>query len=158
MSNTNNQSHQNKDKNNLREFIINGSTFLLIPMILFAIPIFISSSINTVTNNNHISPMNVALKNVDNRGNSNLAVQSRNPEYIRKNNIQPTTVVQSEPTPTEGQSKKNKSTKTPKPPSTPIPTPPPSDPSTNNLMAIFGILIVVVIIMGIWVNWRRVFR
>jgi len=43
-------------------------------------------------------------------------------------------------------------TRTPRPTGTPIPTPPPSDPGTTNLMVFFGVLSVVVVIVGVWLN------
>lgn len=48
-------------------------------------------------------------------------------------------------------------TKTPKPTTTPLTIPPPSDPGTSNLMVLFGILIGVVILIGIGLNYRRIF-
>ena len=43
-------------------------------------------------------------------------------------------------------------TKTPRPTGTPVATPPPSDPGTTNLMVFFGVLSVVVVIVGVWLN------
>ncbi len=43
-------------------------------------------------------------------------------------------------------------TRTPRPTGTPVPTPPPSDPGTTNLMVFFGVLSVVVVIVGVWLN------
>ena len=47
-------------------------------------------------------------------------------------------------------------TKKVKPTSTPIVIPPPSDPLTRTTMIIFGVSIVLVIILGIWINRRRI--
>lgn len=47
-------------------------------------------------------------------------------------------------------------TKRVRPTSTPIIIPPPSDPVTQNMMVLFGVLIVAVIILGIWINRRRI--
>jgi hypothetical protein len=48
-------------------------------------------------------------------------------------------------------------TRTPKPTSTPIATPPPADPETINMMIIFGVIAVIVIIIGVWINRQRTF-
>jgi hypothetical protein len=48
-------------------------------------------------------------------------------------------------------------TRPPQPTPTPIPTPPPSDSKTTDFMVLLGISIVVIVIFGIWINWRRVF-
>jgi hypothetical protein len=48
-------------------------------------------------------------------------------------------------------------TRTPKPTSTPIATPPPADPGTINMMIIFGVIAVIVIIIGVWINRQRTF-
>lgn len=47
-------------------------------------------------------------------------------------------------------------TKRVRPTSTPIVLPPPSDPLTRSTMVLFGVLIVAVIIVGIWVNRSRI--
>lgn len=44
-----------------------------------------------------------------------------------------------------------------KPTATPLVIPPPTNPSTRRLMVVFGVLIVVVVIVGIWINRERVF-
>lgn len=44
-----------------------------------------------------------------------------------------------------------------RPTATPIPVPPPSDPRTIQLMALFGILIMAIVIYGIWINRRKLF-
>ena len=46
-------------------------------------------------------------------------------------------------------------TRTPKPTATPIPTPPPSDPGGIRLIISFGILAVIVVIFGVWINRQR---
>lgn len=48
-------------------------------------------------------------------------------------------------------------TRTPKPTSTPIATPPPADPGTINMMIIFGVIAVIIIIIGVWINRQRTF-
>ena len=48
-------------------------------------------------------------------------------------------------------------TRAPRPTPTPIAVPPPSDPSTTQLMVIFGILVVLVVIFGLLLNRNRVF-
>ncbi len=55
------------------------------------------------------------------------------------------------PEPTEEPSGKPP-TRTPRPTGTPVATPPPSDPGTTNLMVFFGVLSVVVVIVGVWLN------
>jgi cyanophycinase-like exopeptidase len=55
--------------------------------------------------------------------------------------------------PTEGPTP----TKTPKPTATPLTIPPPANPGTSNLMVLFGLLIAVVILIGIGINYRRIF-
>jgi hypothetical protein len=147
-------------KTSLLTAILNASSFLLIPIIIFTIPAFISSSLNKNTITKKISPLSNPHRKILKQEISYQHIQSRYQGNVQSSHLELTVVAQSEsqPTPTADQSKKNKPTKTPKPTSTPIPTPPPSNPSTNNLMAFFGILIVLVIILGIWVNWRKVFR
>ena len=139
---------------NLMGLIVNKLSLILIPAVLL-VPTTNSFAINRI-NKDSLPIVNIFIQTgaeIESNIQSLVPNQQRIPENIRTINIQ-----QIEPSPTENQPEKPQPTKTPKPTSTPIPTPPPSDPSTNNLMAIFGILIVVVIIMGIWINWRRVFR
>jgi hypothetical protein len=47
-------------------------------------------------------------------------------------------------------------TRTPRPTATPVIVPPPADPTSSNLMIVFAGLIVVVILLGVWINRRRV--
>jgi hypothetical protein len=47
-------------------------------------------------------------------------------------------------------------TKTPRPTHTPVPTPPPSDPGRSNIMVGLSTLIVVIILIGVWLNRRKV--
>lgn len=162
MSNLLNQKYSNNVviKFNIRKMFISGYTFLLIPLLL-AIPITNSTETIKIQKSRLYLPPNIVDEiNIDKDLNRKTFIAIYNPQsgISLRNNNQETSVVQVEPTLTEVQPEEPEPTKTPKPTSTPIPTPPPSDPGTNNLMAIFGILIVVVIIMGIWINWRRVFR
>jgi hypothetical protein len=46
--------------------------------------------------------------------------------------------------------------RTPRPTATPVTIPPPADPASSNLMIIIAGLIVLVILMGVWFNRRRV--
>ncbi len=48
-------------------------------------------------------------------------------------------------------------TRTPRPTPTPMPLPPPSNPNTIQLMVIFGILVVLVVVFGLWLNRNSVF-
>jgi hypothetical protein len=48
-------------------------------------------------------------------------------------------------------------TRTPRPTPTPIPIPPPSNPNTTQMMVIFGIMVVLVVIFGLWLNRNRMF-
>jgi hypothetical protein len=77
-----------------------------------------------------------------------LAVTTPPPEPI------PTATLAAEvvqPEPTEAP-RTRPPTRTPRPTGTPVPTPPPSDPGTTNLMVFFGVLSVVVVIVGVWLN------
>ena len=69
-------------------------------------------------------------------------------ELAQVSEATPTLQPEEKPTPTP--------TRTPKPTSTPIPTPPPYDPGRTNLMIGFSLLVVMVILMGLWVNRQRV--
>ena len=51
--------------------------------------------------------------------------------------------------------KKVKPTRTPKPTITPPAIPPPQDDSQTNLMILFGVLTVIIIIIGVWINRGR---
>jgi hypothetical protein len=42
--------------------------------------------------------------------------------------------------------------KNPRPTSTPVPIPPPPDPGSVNLMVFFGVIIVLIILFGVWIN------
>jgi hypothetical protein len=50
----------------------------------------------------------------------------------------------------------NQPTRTPRPTATPVIVPPPADPTSSNLMIILAGLIVLVILLGLWINRRRV--
>jgi hypothetical protein len=54
-------------------------------------------------------------------------------------------------------SKLQAATRTPRSTPAPIPTPPPSDPDTTQLIVLFGVLVVLVILLGIWLNRKRIF-
>jgi hypothetical protein len=47
-------------------------------------------------------------------------------------------------------------TRTPRPTATPVPTPPPANPGTTETLSVFGVLIALIIIIGIWLNRRKV--
>jgi hypothetical protein len=63
---------------------------------------------------------------------------------------------QPEPTKVEPKAPPNqgKPTRVPRPTPTPRPIPPPSNPSDANLMIAFGVLVVIVILVGVWINRR----
>ncbi len=49
--------------------------------------------------------------------------------------------------------KKNSApTRTPRPTSTPVPIPPAADPNATSLMILFGLIAVMVVIVGVWLN------
>jgi len=82
------------------------------------------------------------------------AVQdARTPSSIAGSLLSTVTPQPLESTPTEVM----KPTRLPRPTPTPIPTPPPTNPKTIQMMAAFGILVVVVILFGIFINRRQVF-
>jgi hypothetical protein len=43
-------------------------------------------------------------------------------------------------------------TRTPRPTSTPVPIPPAADPNATSLMILFGLITVIVVIVGVWLN------
>jgi hypothetical protein len=45
--------------------------------------------------------------------------------------------------------------RTPRPTSTPVPIPPPPDPGSINLMLFFGVVVVLIILFGVWINRQR---
>jgi hypothetical protein len=47
-------------------------------------------------------------------------------------------------------------TRTPRPTKTPAVIPPPADPVRSNWMIAIAILAVIVVFIGLWINWRRV--
>ena len=49
----------------------------------------------------------------------------------------------------------DRATKTPRPTSTPVPIPPPPEPMSLNLMILFGIIAVIVVLIGVWINRKR---
>ena len=49
----------------------------------------------------------------------------------------------------------NHQAKPPRPTSTPIPIPPPPDPGSINLMVFFGVIVVLIILFGVWINRQR---
>lgn len=48
-----------------------------------------------------------------------------------------------------------KPTRTPRPTSTPVPIPPPAEPLSLSLMILFGVLAVIVVLIGIWINRKK---
>ena len=48
-----------------------------------------------------------------------------------------------------------KPTRTPRPTSTPVPIPPPQDPGKMNTMIFFGVVAVIVVIVGVWINREK---
>ncbi|MDD2695280.1 MAG: hypothetical protein PHD58_05110 [Anaerolineales bacterium] len=48
--------------------------------------------------------------------------------------------------------------KPPRPTATPLKIPPPADPKMTNLLMGFGVLAVAVVIVGVWLNWGRIFK
>jgi hypothetical protein len=93
-----------------------------------------------------------------------IPIQPGNPASTQ--NVQPATpksiaqaaeTVTPSPTAAPQTSEPVEPTRTPKPTATPVPTPPPSDPGKIRLMIGFGILAVIVIIFGVWINRQRTF-
>jgi|OpeIllAssembly_1097287.scaffolds.fasta_scaffold1019610_2 hypothetical protein len=62
----------------------------------------------------------------------------------------PTPIIRETPTPTITP------TKTPRPTATPVVVPPPSNPDYIRLMIGFGVAIVVVLLIGVWINLRYI--
>jgi hypothetical protein len=57
------------------------------------------------------------------------------------------------PTFTQDLEKKNPApTRTPRPTSTPVPVPPAANPNATSLMILFGLIAVIVVIVGVWLN------
>ena len=57
------------------------------------------------------------------------------------------------PTLTPLPDKKNAApTRTPRPTTTPVPIPPPANPNATSLMILFGLIAVIVVIVGVWLN------
>jgi hypothetical protein len=57
------------------------------------------------------------------------------------------------PTITQPPEKKNSApTRTPRPTATPIPIPPAANPNATSLMILFGLIAVIVVIVGVWLN------
>lgn len=51
--------------------------------------------------------------------------------------------------------KQQNPTRTPRPTSTPVPIPPPTDYAMNNMMIVFGMVAVIVVIIGVWINREK---
>lgn len=51
---------------------------------------------------------------------------------------------------------KKKATRTPRPTSTPVPIPPPSDPKDARLMILFSVILLVIILITVWLNSKRI--
>jgi len=79
-------------------------------------------------------------------------VEQANPSGYIQDGSTPTTIAPSTP-----DASVVEATKTPQPTRAPQPTPPPSDPETTQLIAIFGVLLVVVILFGMVINRHRIF-
>jgi hypothetical protein len=57
------------------------------------------------------------------------------------------------PTITQQPEKKNAApTRTPRPTTTPVPIPPAANPNATSLMILFGLIAVIVVIVGVWLN------
>jgi hypothetical protein len=57
------------------------------------------------------------------------------------------------PTFTQPADKKNSApTRTPRPTTTPMPIPPPANPNATSLMILFGLIAVIIVIVGVWSN------
>ncbi len=59
------------------------------------------------------------------------------------------------PLPSETPASQRRPPRTPGPTSTPPTIPPPQDPGTTQLMVAFGLLVVLVILFGVWLNRNR---
>lgn len=67
-----------------------------------------------------------------------------------------TVVATPTPIPPTEEQRAARPTRTPRPTATPPTIPPPSDIEKNNLMIGFGLLIVIVICIGVWINRDRI--
>lgn len=57
------------------------------------------------------------------------------------------------PTLTQQPEKKNLApTRTPRPTTTPVPIPPAANPNATSLMILFGLIAVIVVVVGVWLN------
>jgi hypothetical protein len=64
-------------------------------------------------------------------------------------------ISESTPTPTLTQQPEKKNiapTRTPRPTTTPVPIPPAANPNATSLMILFGLIAVIVVIVGVWLN------
>jgi hypothetical protein len=62
-------------------------------------------------------------------------------------------ISESTPTPTQPPEKKNLApTRTPRPTTTPVLIPPAANPNATSLMILFGLIAVIVVIVGVWLN------
>ncbi len=93
---------------------------------------------------------------------SNVTIQSERQDQLldasARLDQQISSILQSTPQPTHTPiAIAARITHTPKPTSTPLAIPPSSDPRMGNFMILFGVLIVLVILAGVWLNRRRAF-
>lgn len=93
----------------------------------------------------------IVLQALSNRAPVSAAQSARTVNFLPGSQLSTMTPQPLKPTPTF----MLKSTHAPRPTPTPIPTPPPTNPKTIQLMAAFGVLVVVVILFGIFINRRQ---
>jgi hypothetical protein len=56
------------------------------------------------------------------------------------------------PTSAPPEKKNSPPTRTPRPTTTPVPIPPAADPNATSLMILFGLIAVIVVVVGVWLN------
>jgi hypothetical protein len=110
--------------------------------------------------------MLIDLRLADGPGSSGDIRMFSNGQRVQENQT-PTPTLTASPTrtdtpePTETQppteAPRATSTRTPRPTSTPLTIPPPSDPETSRIMVAFGVLAVIVVIVGLWLNRKNTF-
>jgi hypothetical protein len=55
------------------------------------------------------------------------------------------------------ENQKKQPTRTPRPTPTPLVIPPPADPNSSNLIVLLGILSVLIVLVGVWLNRKRLY-